>query len=54
MTESWKVYALSLATTLGVAFVFCAISIFCYRLSGCLLKLRRPVHYQSLGVHSLT
>lgn len=25
MTESWKVHALSLATTLGVAFVFCAI-----------------------------
>lgn len=25
MTESWKVHALSLATTLGVAYIFCAI-----------------------------
>ena len=25
MTESWKVHALSLATTLSVAYVFCAI-----------------------------
>lgn len=25
MTESWKVHALSLATTLSVAYIFCAI-----------------------------
>ena len=40
---SWKVHGLSLMVTVSVAYALCAISTFCFRPSGCLLHLRRPV-----------